>query len=275
MKTLLKLHPGAALSLGVLLAITAAALFAPWVASHSYETQAIEERLQTPSAEHLFGTDALGRDLFSRILFGARVSLAVGFLTALSSLLVGTLIGACAGYLGGRVDRFLLGIMDFFNIFPMLLLSILLTLIVDRGFLGIFLSIALVSWVSQARLTRGMVLQVKQMPYVEAARAVGLGPLRVLTRHILPNCIGPIIVALTFQVPTNIMTESFLSFIGLGLQPPYASWGTLASEGMRALRSYPHLILFPGIALFVTLLAFNLLGDGLRDWLDPRAKPES
>ena len=275
MKALLRLHPGAALSLGVLVAITAAALLAPWIASHSYETQSIDARLQAPTAEHLFGTDALGRDLFSRILFGARVSLAVGFLTALSSLIVGTLIGACSGYWGGKVDRFCLSIMDFFNIFPMLLLSILLTLIVDRGFLGIFLSIALVSWVSQARLVRGMVLQVKEMPYVEAARAIGVGPLHILSRHILPNCIGPIIVALTFQVPTNIMTESFLSFVGLGLQPPYASWGTLASEGMRALRSYPHLILFPGIALFVTLLAFNLLGDGLRDWLDPRARIES
>jgi oligopeptide transport system permease protein len=161
---------------------------------------------------------------------------------------------------------------DLFYIFPSILLAILLMVVLGRGFVGILLALGMTAWVTQARLVRGQVLQAKEMSYVEAARALGVRRPAIILRHILPNLWGPIIVSLSFQIPTNIMAESFLSFIGLGLQPPFSSWGTLASEGFRAMKSYPHLIIFPGTVLFVTMLAFNYLGDGLRDALDPRSR---
>ena len=216
-------------------------------------------------------TDVLGRDLFSRILFGARLSLAVGFCTAIFALVLGTITGAVAGYFGGKWDRVLMGIVDVFFIFPMLLLAILLTLLLGRGFFGIFLAIGMTTWVTQARLVRALVLQARELPYVEAGRAIGLTHFEVIFKHIVPNLLGPMIVSLTFQIPNNILTESFLSFVGLGLQPPYSSWGTLANEGFRGIQSYPHLMIFPGLALFITMIAFHFLGDSLRDILDPKS----
>lgn len=248
------------------------ALVAPWITNHSFETQNIDARLELPSWSYWMGTDSLGRDLYSRILYGARMSLAVGVLTALLSLTVGTVVGAWAGYRGGWVDHLMMRVVDLFAIFPSLLTAILLTVFFGRGFVGILVALVLTSWVTHARLVRNQVMQAKQMPYVESARSMGVSPQGIVFRHILPNILGPMIVSLTFQIPTNIMSESFLSFIGLGLQPPYSSWGTLASEGFRAMRSYPHLILFPGTILFLSLIAFNYLGDGLRDVLDPRGK---
>lgn len=265
-------NPWATLSLAFLLLMTLLAISAPWITGYSYDEQMISERLEGPSLKHWMGTDILGRDLFSRILHGARASLAVGVLTALIALGLGTLTGATAGYRGGWVDQLLMRVVDFFYIFPSLLLAILITILLGRGLTGILLAIGLTAWVTQARLVRGEVLRIKQLPFVESARAIGSSHRRVVIRHILPNLWGPVIVSLTYQIPTNIMAESFLSFIGLGLQPPYSSWGTLASEGFRAMRSYPHLILFPGIILFLTMLAFNYAGDGIRDLLDPKAK---
>jgi oligopeptide transport system permease protein len=206
------------------------------------------------------------------VIYGARMSLSVGIFTALFALILGTATGAWSGYRGGWTDQLLMRIVDIFYIFPSLLLAILLSLLFGRGFLGVFLAISSTAWMTQARLVRAQVLQAREMPYVEAARAMGLSGFRIVVRHILPNLLGPIVVSLTMQIPANIMAESFLSFIGLGLQPPYSSWGTLASDGFRAMRSYPHLIIFPGIILFLTLLALNYLGDGLRDWLDPKSQ---
>lgn len=262
----------AVLSLVFLSVITVTAVFAPEFTRHSYETQSIDEKLETPSAAHWMGTDTLGRDLYSRIIYGARMSLSVGVLTALLSLSVGTLVGAISGFRGGKVDSVLMRIVDIFYIFPSLLIAILLTVFLGRGFFGILIALALTSWVTHARLVRNLTLQAKEMLYVEGARAIGAQGTRIMLRHILPNIIAPMIVSLTFQIPTNIMSESFLSFIGLGLEPPYSSWGTLANEGFRAMKSYPHLILFPGTILFITLLAFNALGDGIRDVLDPQGK---
>lgn len=262
----------AMMSLLYLTAMGALSATAPWVTRQSYEIQNISERLQEPSADHWMGTDSLGRDLYSRIVYGGRMSLAIGLATALSALLLGTITGSIAGYSGGRIDSLLMRIVDGFYIFPMLLTAILLMLVLGRGFTGIFIALALTSWASQARLIRGLVLQEKELPYVEAARAIGLSHSTILFKHILPNLWGPVIVSLTFHVPANILSESFLSFMGLGLQPPFASWGTLASEGFRAIQSYPHLIIFPGLVLFFTTLGFNFLGDGLRDVLDPRQR---
>jgi len=255
-----------------LVVVSVGAVFAPQLTSQSYEVQNIEEKLEPPSARHWMGTDTLGRDLYSRIVYGARMSLAVGVLTALLSLTVGTLVGAVSGFRGGKTDAFLMRVVDLFYIFPSLLIAILLTVFFGRGFFGILVALSLTSWVTHARLTRNLVLQAKEMLYVESARSMGLRSARILFRHILPNILGPMIVSLTFQIPSSIMSESFLSFIGLGLEPPYSSWGTLANEGFRAMKSFPHLILFPGTVLFLTLVAFNVLGDGVRDVLDPTGK---
>ncbi len=261
----------AVVSLAFLVLIALLAVFAPWVTSFTYEEQDIAARLQGPDWTHWMGTDSLGRDLFSRILYGARMSLAVGICTAAFALILGTAIGAVSGYFGGWADALLMRTVEVFTIFPSLLLATLLMLVFGRGFTGILLAIGITAWMGQARLVRGQVLQAREMPYVEAARALGLRSLPIVFRHILPNLWGPIIVSLTLQIPANIMAESALSFIGLGLQPPFSSWGTLANEGFRAIRTYPHLIVFPGGVLFFTLLAFSYLGDGLRDWLDPKS----
>ena len=257
----------AAIGLIFLILISLMAVFAPLITRYSYDEQNISEKLQGPSTTHWMGTDTLGRDLYSRIVYGARMSLSVGVVTALFALVLGTLTGALAGFFGGWADRLLMSVVDLFYIFPSLLMAILLMILFGRGFLGIFLALGLFAWVTQARLVRGQVLQAREMAYVESARALGVGSMAIIFKHILPNLWGPIIVSLTFQVPSNIMAESFLSFIGLGLQPPYSSWGTLASEGFRAMQSFPHLIIFPGGILFLTMLAFNYVGDGLRDQL--------
>lgn len=260
----------ATISLIFILVILLLAIFAPLVTHFSYEEQVIADRLQGPSLTHWMGTDNLGRDLFSRILYGARMSLAVGIFTALLALILGTFFGSIAGYFGGWTDRLVMRSVDLFYIFPSLLLAILLMLLLGRGFIGIFLALGMTAWVTQARLVRGQVLQAKEMSYVEAARAIGVTHPMIIAKHIIPNLWGPIIVSLTVQIPAAIMSESFLSFIGLGIQPPFSSWGTLASEGFRGMQSYPHLILFPGGILFCTMLAFNYLGDGLQDILDQK-----
>ncbi len=255
----------------ILILLCLAAIFAPLIAPYDYDAVGVGPNLSPPIEHFIMGTDVLGRDLYSRILYGARLSLAVGLFTAIFALVVGTFTGALAGFFGGLLDRIIMGIVDIFYIFPMLLLSILLTLLFGRGFFGIFLSIGLTTWVTQARLVRALVLQARELPYVEAGRAIGLSQMTILFKHIVPNLLGPMIVSLTFQIPNNILTESFLSFIGLGLAPPYSSWGTLANEGFRGIQSYPHLMIFPGLALFITMLSFNFLGDSLRDILDPKS----
>jgi oligopeptide transport system permease protein len=255
----------AQLSLAFIVFITLLAIFAPHITPYSFFEQHIADRLQSPSHQHWMGTDALGRDLFSRILYGARMSLAVGFFATLVGLVVGTSVGAVSGFFGGWIDSLLMRMVDVFYIFPSMLIAILLMLILGRGFVGIYLAIGMTAWVTQARLVRALVLQNKELGYVEAARAVGLNGFDIVTRHILPNLWAPMIVSLTIQIPAAVMAESFLSFLGLGLQPPFSSWGTLASEGFHAMHSYPHLIIFPGAILFLTMMAFSYLGDGLSE----------
>ncbi|MBI4042654.1 MAG: ABC transporter permease [Deltaproteobacteria bacterium] len=248
------------------------AIFAPQVTPFSYEEQDISRQLLGPNHINWMGTDSLGRDLYSRIIYGARMSLAVGVIVAFIAFVIGTLYGALGGYVGGRLDHLFMRICDILDTFPSLLLMILILTFTRRSLFGIFFALSIVGWVREARLVRGQVLQVKEMTYIEAARAVGTRGWVIVLRHVLPNILGPLIVTLTFQIPQAMLAEAFLSFIGLGLPPPFSSWGTLASEGWRALRSYPHLIIFPGSAIFVTMLAFNFLGDGLRDAIDPHLK---
>ncbi len=248
--------------------VSLCALLAPALSPYSEGFQDAAALLQGPSWTHLLGTDQLGRDLLSRTLYGARVSMAVALVTSAIAVLLGTALGAFSGWVGGRVDNLLMRGVDVVYSFPDLLLIILISVVVGQGPLGIILSLSLVSWVTVARVVRGEVLSIKRRPFVEAARALGFPPTRVLLRHVLPHTVAPIVVTLTFRIPSVILAESTLSFIGLGLQPPASSWGVLASSGWSAMAFHPHLILSPAVAIFMTILAFNLLGDGLRDAME-------
>ncbi len=258
------------------------ALFAKQIQPYPFDKQDITQILEGPSATHWLGTDNLGRDLLSRLIYGARMSMAVAIFTAFVSLFIGAVYGAISGWFGGKVDAIMMRSMDILYSIPALVLMILVMVAFGsvelfdnpelKAMTGIFLALSIVGWVSVARLVRGQVLQVKEMQYVEAAFAMGASQFGIVWKHIFPNILGPIIVTLTFQIPANVLFESFLSFIGLGLQPPFSSWGVLANEGWRSLRNYPHLIISPGLAIFMTMLAFNLFGDGLRDAFDPKLK---
>ena len=261
----------AKLSAGFLLIVSTTAILAPWVAPYSYETQDTMQTLAFPSLDHWMGTDRLGRDLFSRMIYGARVSLFIGVFTTLFALVVGTVYGAISAYIGGKTDNLMMRLVDVLFALPDLLMIILITVLMGRGVAGVFIALTLVSWVTVARLVRGEVLRIKEYPYVQAARALGASPLRILLREILPNILGVLVVTLSFRIPMAILAESTLSFIGLGISPPFSSWGTLANDGWTAIKFYPHLILFPSLAIFLTILSFNFLGDGLREFLDPRS----
>lgn len=228
--------------------------------------------LYSPSWRHLMGTDELGRDLFTRIIFGAQLSIAIGVLTAGVAFVIGTIYGSIAGFCGGKVDMILMRGVDIAYSLPDLLVMILVGVLVGRGTQGILIALGLVSWMGTARLVRAQLLYLKHEEFVEAARSSGMSDIAIIVKHLLPNALGPILVALTFTVPSAIISESTLSFIGLGLSPPACSWGTLASDGWRSLRTYPHLIVFPSLFIFVTVLSFNILGDRLRDAFDPRTR---
>jgi oligopeptide transport system permease protein len=272
----------ALISLWLIGIVAIVAVLAPWLAPYPFDEQYLDQVLQAPSRLHWLGTDSLGRDMLSRLIYGARVSMAVGILTALVSLAIGTAYGCVAGWFGGLADSAMMRIVDILDSIPPLVLLILIKLVFDavnfisnpelKAVIGMLLALSLTSWVSLARVVRAQLLQLKEMAYIEAARSLGASGQRIVTRHIVPNILGPIIVLLTIQIPSNILYESFMSFLGLGLQPPFSSWGVLANDGWRSLRSYPHLIISPGIAIFATMLAFNLLGDGLRDAFDPQMR---
>lgn len=247
---------------------------APWIAPYAAGGLEVKRLLEPPSAAHWLGTDGLGRDLLTRVLYGARVSITVGLGTALIALVIGTSYGLIAGFKGGAWDHFMMRAVDVFYGLPDMLIFILLSLLFGRNIGGLLIALGLVTWVRFARIARGQVLQTKELLYVEGAAALGASRRRILLRHILPNITGPLIVTLTFSIPAAILAESTLSFIGIGINDPYSawgtSWGTLAQDGYRAMRSYPHVIAFPAGAIFVTILAFNVLGNALRDLLDPK-----
>lgn len=252
-----------------LVLLVLATLFAPWLTSYPYDAIDLPSQFQAPSWKHLFGTDSLGRDVFSRVLYGGRVSLAVGFLTGLVALFIGVTYGAVSGYAGGKTDTLMMRFVDVLYGLPYIFFVILLMVAFGRKFYLLFIGIGAVSWMTIARITRGQVMTIKNHEYVLAARSIGASGGRVLFRHILPNAIGPIVVYVTLTIPGIMLEEAFLSFIGLGVQAPRTSWGILASEGKNAILSYPWILIFPAIMLTLTLFSLNFLGEGLRDALDP------
>lgn len=221
---------------------------------------------------NLFGTDQLGRDVLARQLYGARISLTVALVATLVNFFIGVFYGGLSGYLGGRIDTLMMRIVEVISTIPLTLYVILIMVVFNSGFLSVIIAIGSVYWVDMARIVRGQILTLKQQDYVAAARTMGASTTRILVRHLLPNSVGPILVALTMLIPSAIFIESFMSFIGLGVTPPEASWGTLTSEAVETLRAYPYQMFFPAAAISLTMFAFNFLGDGLRDALDPRLR---
>lgn len=256
----------------VLLLITLFAFVAPLVSPHDMETNDWERIQIAPTLEqsHWFGTDGNGRDLFVRVAAGARVSLAIGLITTLVSVLIGVLYGAIAGYVGGRTDQVMMRIVDVLYALPLFFAIIILVTVFGRNIFLVFLAIGAVEWLTIARIVRGQTLAARQMEYVEAARSLGAPASRIVLRHIVPNVVGPVIVFSTLLVPTVILVESFLSFLGLGVQEPQTSWGLLISQGTASLDTAPWLLVIPAGFLAATMFAFNFIGDGLRDALDPR-----
>lgn len=248
------------------------AIFADVLAPRPYTKTNFGRLNEGPSRDYPLGTDALGRDLLSRMIYGARVSMLVGLGAQVIVVLIGVPIGALSGYLGGRADLFLTRFIDVMYAFPRLLFVILVMSMLGAGLTNIFIAIGLTGWVGIARQTRAQVLAIKEKEYVDAARVLGAGFTRLLSRHILPNALTPIVVAVTFGIPEAIFTEAALSFIGVGINPPTPSWGQMVGEGQQFIRSYWHLCVFPAIAIAITMLSFTFFGDGVRDALDPKMK---
>jgi ABC-type dipeptide/oligopeptide/nickel transport system permease subunit len=256
----------------VIVLLCLVAIFADALAPLPYTKTNFGRLNEPPSHDYPLGTDALGRDLFSRMIYGARVSMLVGLGAQVIVVLIGVPIGALSGYLGGRVDLVLTRFVDVMYAFPRLLFVILVMSMLGAGLTNIFIAIGLTGWVGIARQTRAQVLTIKEKEFVDGARALGAGFGRLLTRHVLPNALTPIVVSVTFGIPEAIFTEAALSFIGVGINPPTPSWGQMVGEGQQYIRSYWHLCVFPSIAIAVTMLAFTFFGDGVRDALDPKLK---
>lgn len=261
----------AMVGLSVLLFMVVIALLTPVIAPYPYAAQNLDLGASPPSTAHWLGTDIFGRDQLTRIMYGSRISLMVGFIATTVALLIGVLWGATAGYLGGRTDALMMRIVDVLYALPFTIFIILLTVIFGSSMLLLFLAIGAVEWLTMARIVRGQVLTLKQQEFVEAAVALGLSPWKIISRHLIPNTLGPVIVYTTLTIPSVILLESFLSFLGLGIQPPESSWGSLISDGVESMEEYPWLLVFPALTLSITLFSLNFLGDGLRDALDPRA----
>ena len=246
------------------------ALLTPWIAPYSYQAQDLELGASPPSAAHWLGTDIFGRDLMTQIMYGGRISLAVGFVATTVALLIGVTWGAIAGYVGGRTDAVMMRLVDILYALPFMIFIVLLTVVFGRNMLLLFLAIGAVEWLTMARIMRGQVQSLRQQEFVEAAISLGLSPATLIRRHLVPNALGPIIVYTTLTIPNVMLLEAFLSFLGLGIQPPQTSWGLLISYGAETMEEYPWLLIFPGLALTLTLFSLNFLGDGLRDALDVR-----
>jgi len=278
----------------IILILLTLAIFAPYITPYHFAEGSLLDNYATPGTKYLLGADFMGRDLLSRIIYGTRISLSVGIVGALTAFIIGVFYGVVSGYYGGKIDDIMMRFVDIMYGFPTILLIILLMVlfkstfaiatpgtfagylnVVDRAFGGlffIFIGIGVTAWLGMARIARGMALSLREKEFVEAARAEGATNFQIILKHIMPNLLGPCIVRVTLDIPRYVTFEAFLSFIGLGVNPPTPSWGMMISEGYKAIRSYPHLAIYPGLALAITMMAFNFLGDGLRDALDPRMK---
>jgi oligopeptide transport system permease protein len=264
----------AMISLFILIGITVVSFIGPSISPYAYDQQNLDRVFEGPSKDHIFGTDNLGRDLFARTTYGGRISLAVGLLATLVSLVIGVSYGMFSGYTGGRVDAWMMRAVDVLYALPFTIFVILLMVMFGRNFLLLFLAIGAVEWLTMARITRAQTMNLKRTEFVEAARALGYSHGRILFRHILPNLIGPIIVYATLTVPAVMLLEAVLSFLGLGVQAPMSSWGSLIKEGAEKMDAAPWLLFFPGMFFCLSLFALNFLGDGLRDALDPKSSKD-
>jgi len=258
--------------LWVLIVLLSLSVIAPFLTRYSYYETHLGLNNASPCKAFWFGTDELGRDLFTRIWWGARISLFVGITASCVDLVIGVLYGSIAGLCGGKVDELMMRVADILHSIPYLLVVILLMVVIGSGMKSIILALTITGWISMARMVRGQILQLGQLDFITAAKAVGASRRRILFRHLLPNALGPIIVTLTLTIPTAIFAEAFLSFLGLGVQAPIASWGAMANDGLPAVRYYPWRLFFPAGFISLTMLSFNLLGDGLREAFDPRLK---
>lgn len=256
----------------ILLLLGIFAVFAPLLSTHPYYETNLALKNQPPSKRFWFGTDDLGRDMFIRIAWGARISLFVGITAAFIDLLVGVLWGGIAALIGGKVDNLMMRIADILYAIPYLLVVIMLMVVMGSGLIPILIALTITGWIGMARIVRGQLYQLKEQEYILAAIALGAGRRRILFKHLIPNAMGPIIVTMTLTIPIAIFTEAFLSFLGLGVQAPMASWGTMASDGLPAMRYYPWRLFFPAFFISITMLAFNLVGDSLRDAIDPKLR---
>jgi ABC-type dipeptide/oligopeptide/nickel transport system permease subunit len=265
-------HRLARVGLGIIAVLCFLAVFAPVLAPYSPYDQDLYSVLAAPSTAHWLGTDNLGRDLFSRILYGTRVSLFVGVVSSALSAALGVAIGLFAGFKGGMVDAVIMRVTDAFLCFPPLIFILAMSAALGPGLHNVMLSFALFGWTGFARITRGQVLQIRELPFVEAARSIGVPPFRIMSRHILPNALAPILIAITITVGTAILVESGVSFLGLGVQPPTASWGKELRLGFTYLEAAPLFAIAPGVMISLAVVAFNFVGDGLRDALDPRLR---
>lgn len=267
-----RMNKVAIIGLVTLMLLAAFAIVAPLVSSHTYYETHLALKNTKPCAAYWFGTDDLGRDMFTRTACGARISLFVGITAALIDLLIGVLWGGIAAFAGGKVDNLLMRVADILYAIPYLLVVIMLMVVMGSGLVPIIIALTITGWIGMARIVRGQIYQLKEQEYIHAAIALGAGRRRILFKHLIPNAMGPIIVTMTLTIPLAIFTEAFLSFLGLGVQAPMASWGTMASDALPAMRYYPWRLFFPAFFISITMLAFNLVGDGLRDALDPKLR---
>jgi peptide/nickel transport system permease protein len=269
-------NPLAAIGVVLVVIFVLFALFAPWIAPQDPAAINLPARLDPPSSAHLFGSDELGRDILSRTIYGARISMLVGGCVVLTSLSVGLIIGSIAGYYGGLIDRFVnVVLMNAFLSFPGILIAIAFVAFRGPGILNLVIALSIGGWVGYARLVRGQVLAAREREFVEAARALGASDLRIIVRHILPNIIQPVVVQAAIGMAGAILAEATMSFLGLGVPPPTASWGAMLNDGRAHLFDAPHLVLFPALAVMLAVLSFNFIGDALRDYLDPRSRIEA
>lgn len=258
--------------LGVVLVLVLVAIFAPLLAPYDPDAQTLTNMLQNPSFAHPFGTDEYGRDILSRVLYGCRISLSVGVVSQLIALVIGFFSGVCAGYFGGKVDAVISFVIQVFSSFPFLLFAIVVMFVLGPGLINLYVALGLLMWTSTARLVRGDVMKLKGSEYIQSCMISGGKPMRIIMKHLLPNCVSTLIVVSTLGIPNAILSEATLSYLGLGVQPPTASWGSMISAAQTYIQTATFYSVIPGIAIIITVMAFNLLGDALRDALDPKMR---